>query len=193
MTRSAVLQVTLNKMRSKADSLPSLHYLKTGFLGLTNCHPLFRTCSSSPWEVEKATSQARLLSGRFRVEALSGHWVPWNREGLCTLPECWATDNAHKGTVESFLMSCPSLSSTRDAMDTYCSSYINTNYPHLLPLLEICMEIDPVQFLLDCSTMAPVISAVQADGECVMFPLFKISRNYCHGLYKARVNLLSSD
>ena len=78
MTRSAVLQLTLNKMRTKADSLPSLQYLKTSFLGLTKCHPLFRSCGSSPWELEKATTQARILSGCFRVEALTGHWVPWN-------------------------------------------------------------------------------------------------------------------
>ena len=116
-----------------------------------------------------------------------------NKGGLCTLPECWDTEHSHKGTVSAFLLSCPSLSSTRDAMDTYSRSYITNRYPHLLPLLQKCMELDPVQFLLDCSTMAPVISAVQADGDCVLFPLFKISRNYCHGLYKARVNLLSSD
>ena len=88
MTRAAVLQHTLDKMRSKADTLPSLQYLRTRFLGLTKCHPLFRSCRSSPWELEKATTQARILSGRFRVEALTGHWVPWNREGMCSLPEC---------------------------------------------------------------------------------------------------------
>ena len=193
MSRTAVLQFWLDKLRTKTSTLSSLQYLKTGFLGLTKSHPLFRTCSSSPREVEKATSQARLLSGRFRVEALSGHWTPWNKEGLCTLPECWETENSHKGTVEAFLMSCPSLSSTRDAMDTYCRSYITNRCPDLLPLLQKCLELDPVQFLLDCSTMAPVISAAQADGECVLFPLFKISRNYCHGLYTARVNLLRND
>ena len=88
MTRAAVLQHTLDKMRSKADTLPSLQYLRTRFLGLTKCHPLFSSCRSSPWELEKATTQARILSGRFRVEALTGHWVPWNREGMCSLPEC---------------------------------------------------------------------------------------------------------
>ena len=90
-------------------------------------------------------------------------------------------------------MSCPSLSDTRDALDTYCRSYITTKYPDLLPLMQNCLEMDPVQFMLDCSTMGPVISAVQAEGECVLFPLFKITRNYCHGLYTARVNILSQE
>ena len=73
-------------------------------------------------------------------------------------------------------------------------SYISDKYPHLLPLVLECLEADPVQFLLDSSTMAQVITAHQAEcGESVLYALFKISRNYCHGLYKARVNLLSAE
>ena len=192
VTRSAVLQVTLNKMRTKADSLPSLKYLKTSYLGLSKCHPLFRSCGSSPWEVEKGTTQARLLSGRARVEALSSHWVPWNKGGLCTLPLCWATENSHRGTVEHLLLSCPSLSSVRQTLQEFNKSYLSAN-PILEPLVTICLERDPVQFWLDCSTMAPVISAVQREGEGLMFGLFKMTRNYCHGLWKARVLQLESD
>ena len=81
MVKAAVHEYTLNKLRAKADSLTSLQYLRTKFLGLTKCHPLFRSCGASPWEAEKATTQARLLSGRYRVDTLSGHWIPWNREG----------------------------------------------------------------------------------------------------------------
>ena len=62
------------KLQTKADSLPSLCYLRTGFMSLTWCYPLFLSCGSSPWEVEKAVTQSRLLSGRYRLEALAtGH------------------------------------------------------------------------------------------------------------------------
>ena len=88
MLRAAVLQFWLDKLRAEVDILHSLQYLKTRFLGLTKCHPIFRSCGSSPWEVEKATTQAHLLSGRYKVESLSGHWVPWNRGGNCSLPMC---------------------------------------------------------------------------------------------------------
>ena len=77
MARAAVLEFWLAKLRSQADVLPSLKYLQTGFMGLSTCHPLFRLCGSSQWEVEKAVSQARLLSGRYRVEAISCHWIAW--------------------------------------------------------------------------------------------------------------------
>ena len=192
MTRSAVLQHSLDKMRKQADTLPSLQYMQTRFLGLTRCHPLYRSCKSSPWELEKATTQARLLSGRFRVEALTGHWVPWNRQGLCSLPDCWNTAHSHKGTVESFLMSCPSLANTRAELHVFQSSFLQTN-PGLANLVRQCLAISAVQFWLDCSTMAPVITAVQLEGESVLFTLFKLTRNYCHVLHKARQALLSDN
>ena len=192
MAKAAVLQYWLATLRAKASTLPSLKNLKTEYLGLTKCHPIFTTCGSSPWEVEKATTQARLLSGRYRVEALSGHWTPWNKGGLCSLPGCWNTANSHKGTVESLLLSCPSLSSTRDDLVHLTWSYL-IRFPQLSPVIRSCLTLDPVQFWLDCSSMAPVISAIQQYGEGVLQPLYRLSRNYCHVLHKARVSLLSDD
>ena len=72
-------------------------------------------------------------------------------------------------------------------------SFITNKYPHLLSLVMQCLEADPVQFLLDSSVMAPVITAHQAEGESVLYAMFKITRNFCHGLYKARVSLLSDE
>ena len=85
MVRAAVLKYWLARLREKADSLSFLKYLRTSFMGLTRCHPIFLTCGSSPWETEKAVTQGRLLSGRYRVDSLSGHWVPWNRVVLVYL------------------------------------------------------------------------------------------------------------
>ena len=62
-----------------------------------------------------------------------------------------------------------------------------------LPLMYECLSADPVQFWLDCSTMPQVIRAVQEEGRGILFVFFKISRNYCHGLHKARLALLKSD
>ena len=169
--------------------LPSLKYLQTGFMGLSTCHPLFRLCGSSPWEVEKAVSQARLLSGRYRVEALSCHWTPWNRNGLCSLPDCWGTDSSHQGTVEAFLLSCPSLVAARTALEQYTANKTEDNNA-LKAVVYQCLEVDPAQFWLDCSTMPLVISSVQLHGEGLLSALFKLTRNYCHGLHKARKEML---
>ena len=192
MVRAAVLQYWLKQLREKADSLPSLQYLKTPFLGLTRCHPLFWSCGSSPWETEKATSQARLLSGRYRVEALSGHWMPGNKEGMCSLPLCWKTDNGHKGTIESFLLSCPSLSTTRASLTEFIDNFLISN-PDILPLVTECVMTDPVQFWLDCSTMPQVRLTVQKCGQSALYLLFKLTRHYCHILHKERMSLLSDE
>ena len=188
-TKAAVHQYWLRQLRCKADTLSSLQYLRTKYLSLSRPHPIFWSCGSSPWEVEKGTAQARLLSGRSRLEALSSHWVPWNKGGLCTLPMCWGTEDSHRGTVEDFLLSCPSLFATRQALHQSNLSYLSAN-PNLETLANTCLESDPVQFWLDCSTMAPIISAVQREGESLLFGLFKMTRNYCHGLWKARLSQL---
>ena len=189
MAKSAVLKYWLATLRSQADALPSLKYLQTNFLGLTRCHPLFRSCGSSPWEVEKASTQARLLSGRYRLESLTRHWVPWNRKGLCSLPSCWGSPASHEGTIECFLLSCPSLSETRMALADYKICFLKLN-PDLAALIEHCLDLSPVQFLLDCSTMADVITATQLGGEGILFALFKFTRNWCHSLHKARMALI---
>ena len=191
MVKSAVLQYWQEKLRAKADSLPSLCYMRTGFMTLTTCHPLFLSCGSSPWEVEKSITQSRLLSGWFRLEALSGHWTPGNKDGMCSLPECWVTAASHKGNVEAFLLTCPSLSATRLELNISTTRFLHEN-PQLEEQVRTCMEISPVQFWLDCSTMPPVIDAVQYHGNVVLQLLFKLTRNYCHRLHIARNKLLSS-
>lgn len=129
------------------------------------------------------------------MESLTGHWVPGNREGdgFCTLPDCWGTSAAHKGTVECLLLSCPSLSMTREALTEYSLTFLQA-YPLLLPLVLECLALDPVQFWLDCSTMPGVISSVQeGNEENVLFVLLKLTRNYCHDLHKARHSLLQCE
>ena len=134
-------------------------------------------------------SQARLLSGRYRVEALSGHWTPWNKEGMCLLPACWKTPSSHLGTVKAFLLSCASLSHTTNALEHLTVQFFQKNNI-LQTLVPECLQNDPVQFYLDCSTMPAVISTVQEHGEALLASLFKLTRNYCHVLLKARVEML---
>ena len=191
MAKLAVLQYWRDQLQCKADSLSSLCYLRTGFMSLTTCHPLFLSCGSSPWEVEKAVTQSRLLSGRYRLEALSGHWTPGNRDGMCSLPECWATPASHIGNVEAFLLTCPSLSPTRIELTISNLRFLH-DYPLLEELVRQCLVINPVQFWLDCSTMHPVITAVQKQGVKILQLLFKLTRNYCHRLHMARNEMLDS-
>ena len=189
LARSAVHEYWRNTLMRKADSLVSLTYMRTGFMSLNKCHPIYTSCGSSPWEVEKAVTQSRLLSGRYRLESLTGHWTPGNRGGLCTLPDCWGTPLSHKGGVEAFLLTCPSLSTTRLELTISTQRFLSDK-PQLEEIVRQCVLLSPVQFWLDCSTMPAVISAMQSVGESVLVGLFKLTRNYCHRLHVARNKLI---
>ena len=45
-------------------------------------------------------------------------------------------------------------------MVEFSSVFLQDN-PNLVDIVQKCQAIDPTQFLLDCSTMAPVIKAAQ--------------------------------
>ena len=42
------------------------------------------------------------------LEALTCHWGPWNREGLCTLPLCWGTEYFEKPMASNLVVSAKS-------------------------------------------------------------------------------------
>ena len=189
MARAAVHEYWRNMLQTKTDTLVSLNYMRTEFMSLAKCHPLYTACGSSPWEVEKAVTQSRLLSGRYRLESLTGHWTPGNKGGLCSLHDCWGTPSSHKGDVEAFLLTCPSLSTTRIELTISTLRFLHDK-PQLEEIVRQCLMLSPVQFWLDCSTMPAVISAMQSMGDFVLVALFKMTRNYCHGLHVARNKLI---
>ena len=57
-------------------------------------------------------------------------------------------------------------------------------------LVQQCLRYDTVQFWLDCTTMALVISAVQQHGQGLLSTLLRLTRNYCFVLHKARNDML---
>jgi len=99
MSKAAVVQFWLAKIRAQADSLTSLLYFKTRF----RCHPMITSCASSPWEVEKATSQSRLLLGRYRVESLTGQWNLGTGRDSVLCHSAWPPQRL---TMELWSLSC---------------------------------------------------------------------------------------
>ena len=177
LCRPAVIQYWLSKLRQEASLLPSLKYVRVDFLSLSKCHPMFRLCSSSTWEVEKATWQGRLCSGRYKLESLTKHWQPWNLDGMCSLLGCWKTTHAHKGNIENFISSCHSLSDVRGSLLAAIEAFVSPN-PSLAQIVQHCILSDPTQFFLDCSIMPVVISGVQTYGEDLLCTFFKITSNF---------------
>ena len=112
LVKAAVLDHWQDKLRMQASMLSSLEFFKPAFMSLSTTHPIFTTCGGSPYQVVRATVQARFLSGRARVESLTRHWDNTNREGYCLL---FRDLNPVLCTMEDLILSggCPSLAEAR--------------------------------------------------------------------------------
>ena len=148
------------KLRAEAFFLRknSLKYFNPSYMSLSNTHPLFTTCSSSPYETSKAVTQARFLSGRARVESLTKHWDMSNREGICSLCRHLSLTI---GTVEHLLLSggCPALAETRLSLLSFFQAYLVPR-TYLFPIFQDCWEVNDsltMQLLLDCSVIPRII------------------------------------
>ena len=126
-----------------------------------------------------------------RVESLSKHWDPSNREGWCLLCR---DINPVSGTIEHILLpgGCPALAEERLQMLRFFNSYLITrNY--FFPLLKKYWgnnEEENIQFLLDGSILPDVIRASQDSSFPILKDLFYLTRTYVYKLYISRKRLL---
>ena len=166
-----------------------IRVFKPQFMSLTAPHPLWTTCGSNSIEINKAVVQARMLSGRYQTHNLAGHWTN-NPDGLCLTPGCSPQE---KGTLEHFLLLCSPLEHPRLNVIDLASKVAGQNPIVNGLLLDIINNQESsvlVQFLLDCSSMAPVIKLTQMYGIEVLKSLFHLSRSWCYALHRSRMNLL---
>ena len=77
MIKSAVMDYWEKRLRGQALFMKSLKYFHPAYMSLSQTHPLFTSCGSSPYKISKA----RYLSGRARVESLTKHWDKANKDG----------------------------------------------------------------------------------------------------------------
>ena len=145
-------------LRAEALHLDSLLFFKPNFMSLTKPHPLWSTAGSSPSKVAMVTIQAQMVSGCFRTEQLCSNWSK-NKAGICLLsPACSMVVE----DLPHILSLCPALQPTREQLMCYSRKYCE----------KYCQQIgmsNPTsaqfcQFLLDCSPLPPVVSAVQLHG-----------------------------
>ena len=193
LVKSSVVDYWERKLRGEAAVFKesSLKYFSPEYMSLSITHPLFSTCAGSPYEVSKAKLQARYLSGRARVESLTRHWNPSNKEGLC--PLCRDVTPS-LGTMEHIFLSggCPALIDARLCMLSFIQAYMVPRQ-YLLPLMKSCWGVSDsltMQLLLDCSVIPEVIQATQEASNPVMSDLFYLTRTYIFKLHRTRQRLL---
>ena len=163
-------------------------------MSLSSSHPLFTTCGNSPYQVAKATIQARYLSGRAKVEALTRHWDNTNKEGIC--PLCKFIEPT-LGTLEHLLLSggCPALTDARLMMLSFLQAYM-VSRPYLLPIMQAYWDTEEnltMQLLLDCSVLPDIIRMSQESSFPVLKDIFYMSRTYIFKIYVTRKRLLEDD
>ena len=139
-------------------------------MSLSSTHPIFTSCAGSPYQTKKAVVQARYLSGRGRVEALTKHWDFSNKEGNC--PLC-ALLSPTLGTIEHLLLSggCPALVDARLSMLSFIQAYMVPR-PYLLPIMKACWGLADhlsMQLLLDCTVIPEVIKNTQLWQTCAIW------------------------
>ena len=188
--RLSVLDFWQTKLRQEAAQLPSLKFFKPQYMSLSQPHPLWTTCGSNRYELNKACCQAKYLSGRFRTEQLLSHF------GAGNLPFCQLHPHQNEevvGDLAHHLVHCSALADRREFLFEYWNTISNDNIvcKQILKTVQSADEDDFLQFILDCSSVPIVIAAAQEHGKDIYKILYKASRTYCYSLYRARLKLLS--
>ena len=187
LVKAAVVDNWEKKLRGQAELLSSLKYFQPGFMSLSSPHPIYSTCGNSPYQVARATIQARYLSGRAKVEALTRHWDPSNKDGVCLL--CRMI-NPTLGTIEHLLLqgSCPALVDARLMMLSFFQSYM-VSRPYLLPIMKAYWNTEDhltMQLLLDCSVLPDIIRMHQETSFPILKDIFYMSRSYIFKVHTTR-------
>ena len=111
LAKSKILEYWQALLRAEAAPMSSLMYFKPELYSLSRAHYMWTTAAGHPFESSKSTVLAKMVSGRFRSEALCRHWSA-NRHGYCRAPSCHQV----YGTLEHLLVSCPALDTVREGL-----------------------------------------------------------------------------
>ena len=190
IVKSKIINYWETKLREEALELTSIPYFKPNFMSLTEPHPIWSACGSSPFECHKAVIAARMLSGRYLTDSLQGHWTQ-NKEGVCLLPAC-ASSKVY-GNLEHLILFCPSLSQTRQKLLSLVNK-ISMEHESLQYILQESFHTndyrDQMQLLLDCTSIPSVIYLTQMFGPSLQDRLLYLGRTWCYCIHHDRMNQL---
>ena len=179
------------KLRDEANpaKLPSLEHFRANFMSLSTPHPIWTSARSSPYEIRKATVQARMLSGRYRTCWLRRHWSG-DSSGTCKIPGCVGVPGTlqHLATGE-----CHGLSNAYIRATSLWSTFLKKT-PVLLPIIKHYSLGQPstfLSFLLDPTTLPPVIALSQKHGPEINDQLCYLTRTWLFFMHKERLKLMN--
>ena len=177
---------TIN-LRKEAFTKTSLCFFNPNFMSLAYPHPIWTSCSSNPFETNKATVQVAMLSGRYKTDYHSRHWDKTNPQGLCLL----CPDKFFFGTLQHLLLHCDALSDKKSRVIELWSSHAADDV-HLHQLLKELLQGCPrllTQFLLDPSVVPQVLTLAQKN-LVYLSTLYYLTRTWCYGIHRRRLQIL---
>ena len=174
--------------RGQAMMLDSLAYFKSDWFSLSRPH-LIISAPGSPYEVGRAATVLRMLSGRYITDHRSRRWDKSNPEGLCRL--CPAP--APVGDLIHQLLFCNALEPARTKTVLHWGHF-TAERPYLGPLVthhSLGTKEAAMAFLLDPCSCPMVISTAQDLKKRAIFnECLYLSRVWCHSNHKLRMKLL---
>ena len=187
MIKSNIIGFWETKYRQEAETKTSLLYFKPQFHNLRHPHPLWTTCNSNSFEVNKSAVVARLLSGRYLSDWHCRHWSSDNPAGLCML----CPDEETPGTLEHMLVTCTALNEKRKVLNKYIHDQTDDNDAlRAVIAAEMSSTVtNTVQFLLDPSVVSSVQIAVQ-QKKFTLEEIFAVTRTYCYAIHRRRLQLI---
>ena len=177
------------KLLRAAAELPSIAHLRLTHMSLTSPSTLLTSCSSSQYEVQKATVQLRMTSGRYRTCWLRRYWSG-DPTGHCRVPGC--TPGTPGTLVHLATGQCQGLQAASSAAALSWAEF-SISHPYLRPILVSMANADPntfLAFLLNPTTHPSAIALSQQLGAQVIDELCFLTRSWLYTIHTARYRAL---
>ena len=175
----------------QAAHLTSLSHFCANFSSLKVPHRIMSS-AGSPYEVTRAITVTRMLSGRYITCHRTRHWDKSNPTGACRLCPTVPGVDTPIGDLQHQLIFCPALQVARTrAVQLWAAHMVER--PHLLPVVShytLGTLPDCLAFLLDPSSCPGTINAAQEHGQTVYQDCLYMSRVWCHSNHRLRMKML---
>ena len=156
-------------------------------MSLSSPHKIWTTAGNKPYEVAKPRIQLLFLSSKYPCARLTHHWSPENSDGFCTYPPC--KEEGLIETAEHILLDCTAYTVARQSLTSLCLASQDRVIYQLVCTYMFSENF--IQFLLDCSSLPPVIRAAQEHSDRIYSDLFYLSRTWCFGIHRERMKRLN--
>ena len=186
LVKLKVCEYWQKELASECSKLPSLVFFDPTRASLLRSHAIWTYAGNNSYEVNKSIVAAKMLSGRYRTEALSRHWSGVGG-GFCVMSTC----DKVLGDLQHLLLKCPAFHDMRARFLTMWRQKLC----HLEPLLDLFMRIingpdeKHIAFLLNPSANPDLQALAQTYGSVVIEHSCYLTRTFIYNIHREKLKL----